>query len=180
MGRYENRTALVTGAAHGIGRAIANRLADEGARVAVLDIDMDGAKETADLIQKASKTAACFQGDITDFDSIMSAVVDIEKTMGPVSLLVNNAAYTDAGNLEGMQLDDWHREIEVNLNGTYHCLRASLPGMAERGSGAIVNISSVNGVRYFGNPSYSAAKAGIINLTQSIIVTGCVKNTFRK
>jgi NAD(P)-dependent dehydrogenase (short-subunit alcohol dehydrogenase family) len=73
-----------------------------------------------------------------------------------------------AGDLEHIPLDIWHREIDVNVNGTYHCLRALLPRMQARGKGVVVNIASVNGVRYFGNPAYSAAKAALINLTQSV------------
>ncbi|WP_428674580.1 SDR family NAD(P)-dependent oxidoreductase [Roseibium sp.] len=168
MARYSDTTAIVTGAAHGIGRAIAARLAAEGAAVAVLDIDGAGVEETAGLLRDAGHDARAYRADITDFPSLDAVVSQIEQEMGPVGLLVNNAAYTDAGDLEGMALDAWHREVEINLHGTYHCLRSVLPRMTERREGAIVNIASVNGVRYFGNPSYSAAKAGIINLTQSV------------
>ncbi|TIV43123.1 MAG: SDR family NAD(P)-dependent oxidoreductase, partial [Mesorhizobium sp.] len=99
---------------------------------------------------------------------VESAFAAAEDALGPVSLLVNNAAFTAAGDLKGMSLHSWHREIDINLNGTYHCIRAVLPRMRSRRGGAIVNIASVNGMRYFGNPSYSAAKAGIINLTMSV------------
>jgi NAD(P)-dependent dehydrogenase (short-subunit alcohol dehydrogenase family) len=101
-------------------------------------------------------------------DAIAAAVDAAEAALGPVDILVNNAAYTAAGDLEGISLDAWHREIDVNVNGTYHCLRALLPKMAERKAGVIVNIASVNGVRYFGNPAYSAAKAALVNLTQAV------------
>lgn len=168
MARYSNTTVIVTGAAHGIGRAIAQCLASEGATVAVLDIDGDGAEETARLLRSAGHDAKAFRADITDFAALDATVAEIETALGPVDLLVNNAAFTDAGNLGAIALEEWHREVEVNLNGTYHCLRSILPRMQARRSGAIVNIASVNGVRYFGNPSYSAAKAGIINLTQSV------------
>lgn len=168
MARYSDTTAIVTGAAHGIGRAIASRLAAEGAAVAVLDIDGTGVEETAGLLRDAGGNARPYRADITDFASLDAVFLEIERDMGPVGLLVNNAAFTDAGDLERIGLDAWHREVEVNLNGTYHCVRSILPRMKERRTGAIVNIASVNGVRYFGNPSYSAAKAGIINLTQSV------------
>ena len=91
-----------------------------------------------------------------------------EAALGPLTLLVNNAGFTDAGNLVGLSLDSWRREIGINLDGPYHCLRAVLPRMAAQGAGAVVNIASVNGVRFFGNPAYSAAKAGVINLTQAV------------
>jgi NAD(P)-dependent dehydrogenase (short-subunit alcohol dehydrogenase family) len=166
--RHENRIALVTGAAHGIGRVIARRLASEGADVAVLDLDAEGAGATAAMIRDAGGRAFATRADITDMDGIAAAVDAAEAALGPADILVNNAAYTAAGDLEGISLDAWHREIDVNVNGTYHCLRALLPKMTERKAGVIVNIASVNGVRYFGNPAYSAAKAALINLTQSV------------
>jgi NAD(P)-dependent dehydrogenase (short-subunit alcohol dehydrogenase family) len=166
--KHEDRIALVTGAAHGIGRVIAQRLASEGAAVAVLDLDGEGAEATAAMIREAGGQAFAGRADITDMDAIAAAVEAAEAALGPVGILVNNAAYTAAGDLEGISLDAWHREIDVNVNGTYHCLRALLPKMAERKAGVVVNIASVNGVRYFGNPAYSAAKAALINLTQSV------------
>lgn len=168
MPRHDTTIALVTGAAHGIGRAIALHLAREGAAVAVLDLDGKGADDTARLIRDDGGTAFAIGADITDMDALAAALDACEAAIGPVTLLVNNAAFTEAGDLAGIGLDTWHKEIDVNLNGTYHCLRAVLPRMQARGGGAVVNISSVNGVRYFGNPAYSAAKAALINLTQSV------------
>jgi NAD(P)-dependent dehydrogenase (short-subunit alcohol dehydrogenase family) len=165
---HSDCVALVTGAGHGIGRAIAMHLAGEGARVCVLDINAGPAEETAGLLRKAGHMAECKVADITDFAAVERAVAETEAALGPITLLVNNAAYTDAGALDGIALDDWHREVDINLNGPYHCLRAVLPGMKSRRHGVIVNIGSVNGVRFFGNPAYSAAKAGTINLTQSV------------
>lgn len=168
MPRHDQTTALVTGAAHGIGRAIARHLAREGAAVAVIDLDADGVAETARFIQAEGGRAFATGADITDMVALTAAIDACERALGPITLLVNNAAFTDAGDLAGIGLEAWHKEIDVNLNGTYHCLRAILPRMQARGGGAVVNISSVNGVRYFGNPAYSAAKAGLINLTQSV------------
>ncbi|WP_212525558.1 glucose 1-dehydrogenase [Actibacterium sp. MT2.3-13A] len=168
MPDHSDTVALVTGAGHGIGRAIALRLAREGAAVCVLDINAEQAQETVRLLREAGHRAHCEVADITDFAAVEGAVAGAEAALGPVTLLVNNAGFTDAGDLDRIALKVWHREVEVNLNGPYHCLRAVLPGMKARGGGVIVNISSVNGVRYFGNPAYSAAKAGVINLTQAV------------
>lgn len=168
MPRHDCTAALVTGAAHGIGRAIARHLAREGATVAVIDLDAAGVAETARLIEAAGGKAFAARADITDMQALAVAIDACEAALGPITLLVNNAAFTDAGDLAGIGLEAWHREIDVNLNGTYHCLRALLPRMQARGAGVVVNIASVNGVRYFGNPAYSAAKAGLINLTQSV------------
>lgn len=168
MPRHDTQTALITGAAHGIGRAIALRLAGEGAAIAILDLDAKGAEETAALIRAAGGHAFATGADITDMESLTAAIDAAEAALGPIGILVNNAAYTAAGDLAGISLEGWHREIDVNVNGTYHCLRALLPKMQARGGGVVVNIASVNGVRYFGNPAYSAAKAALINLTQSV------------
>ncbi|MHB1104499.1 MAG: SDR family NAD(P)-dependent oxidoreductase [Devosia sp.] len=168
MSRHANTVAVVTGAGHGIGRAIAQRLASEGAAIAVAEINEHWGGETVERLRSAGATAHFVRTDITEFGSIQDGFAEAAAALGPITLLVNNAAFTDAGNLAGISLEAWHKEIDVNLNGTYHCIRAILPGMRERGGGAIVNISSVNALRYFGNPSYSAAKAGIINLTQSV------------
>ena len=168
MSRHANTIALVTGAGHGIGRAIAQKLAAEGAAIAVAEINEDTGRQTVDLLRSAGATAHFVQTDIADFASVEAAFAEAAATLGPISLLVNNAAFTDAGGLESIALEAWHREIDVNLNGTYHCIRALVPAMKQRSGGAIVKISSVNAMRYFGNPSYSAAKAGIISLTQSV------------
>jgi NAD(P)-dependent dehydrogenase (short-subunit alcohol dehydrogenase family) len=168
MTRHRNRTALVTGAAHGIGRAIALHLAAQGAAVAVIDLDGAGAGATAAQVREGGGRGWATAADITDMAAVEAATAAAEAALGTIDILVNNAAYTVAGDLEHMALDTWHREIDVNVNGTYHCLRALLPRMQARGAGVVVNIASVNGVRYFGNPAYSAAKAALINLTQSV------------
>lgn len=168
MPRHDMTNALVTGAAHGIGRAIALHLAREGASVALLDLDVAGVAETARLIGAEGGIAFATGADITDMETLITAVEASEAAIGPLTVLVNNAAFTEAGDLAGISLDGWHKEIDVNLNGTYHCLRAVLPRMQKRGRGAVINVSSVNGVRYFGNPAYSSAKAGLISLTQSV------------
>lgn len=168
MPDHSGKIAIVTGAGHGIGRAIATRLAEDGAAIGVIEINAAQAEETTALLREAGHRAEMVAADITDSAAVEAAISELEATLGPIDLLVNNAAYTDAGDIDGIALEDWHKEIDVNLNGTYHCLRAVLPRMKARGAGVVVNIASVNGVRYFGNPAYSAAKAGIINLTQSV------------
>ena len=166
--RHHDTIAIVTGAGNGIGRAIAQQLAREGAAVGIVDIDDAGGHRTARMLADAGARAHFVSADVTDYPAVESAFAEIVSALGSVSLLVNNAAFSDAGSLETISLASWHREIDVNLNGTYHCIRAMVPAMRERGGGAIVNLSSVNGLRYFGNPSYSAAKAGIISLTQAV------------
>jgi len=166
--RHAETVAIVTGAGQGIGRAIARQLAAEGAAVAVVDVNDTLGRETTAELAASGARAHFAHADITAFDQVQRAFDQVASALAPVTLLVNNAAFSDAGSLEKMSLESWHREIEVNLNGTYHCTRAIVPALKARGGGAIVNIASVNALRYFGNPSYSAAKAGIISLTQSV------------
>lgn len=166
--RHDKTVAIVTGAGQGIGKAIAVQLAREGAAVGVVDIDEPGGRATVKLLTDNGAKAHFVRGDITDFAAVEASFAEIAGALGLVTLLVNNAAFSNAGSLETITLEGWHREIEVNLNGTYHCVRAIVPTFRAQGGGAIVNIASVNALRYFGNPSYSAAKAGIISLTQSV------------
>lgn len=168
MSRHAKTVALVTGAAHGIGREIALKLASEGAAVAVLDLDEDGVRETAQMLEAHGCRAYFAKADITKMEEVEEGFAGAAAALGPINLLVNNAAFTESGDLASISLENWHKEVDINLNGTYHCVRAIVPSMQAEGGGAIVNISSVNGVRYLGNPSHSAAKAGIINLTQSV------------
>ncbi|MDA7963646.1 SDR family oxidoreductase, partial [Ruegeria sp.] len=166
--RYANKVALVTGAGHGIGAAIAEKLASEGAAVAVLEINAQTGAAKAKDIEAAGGRACFVEADITDLAQVESAIAETEKALGEVDVLVNNAAYSFAGSLDEIAAELWNREIDVNLNGPYNCIRAVLPAMKARRAGAIVNIASVNGVRYFGSPAYSAAKAAVLNLTQSV------------
>jgi len=166
--RYSDKVALVTGAGHGIGRAIARHLAREGARVAVLEIDDVLGRETTNLIAGDGGEAHFVHADITKVDEVESAFAEVIARFGDLDVLANNAAFSGAGDYPNMRPDEWANEISINLNGTYHCTRSAVAHMQAKKAGAIVNLSSVNGLRYFGNPAYSAAKAGIINLTQSI------------
>ncbi len=168
MPDHRQTVALVTGGGRGIGRAIVRHLAAEGAALAVLDLDGAVAEEVAAELATAGHRALALAADITDPAAVEAAVAAAEAALGPLTLLVNNAGFTDAGDLAGLSLDSWRREVAINLDGPYFCLRAVLPRMAARRAGAVVNVASVNGTRFFGNPAYSAAKAGVINLTQAV------------
>ncbi|MDH5189339.1 MAG: SDR family oxidoreductase, partial [Rhodospirillaceae bacterium] len=143
-------------------------LGGEGAAVGIIEIKDDLGKGVASKLNSDGIKTHYINADITKPDEIKSAMNEIKNTLGPIDLLVNNAAFTDSGNLHQISDEEWVSEIDINLNGTYHATRAVLPQMVERKQGAIVIISSVNGLRYFGNPAYSAAKAGSINLAQSL------------
>jgi len=165
--RFDGRRALVTGSAKGIGAAIATRLADEGARVAIADIDERKAEETA---RRIGTNAVAVKVDVTALASWEAAIGQVSNQWGGLDILVNNAgiAGRSAPSWE-LSVDEWQQIIDIDLTGVYLGCRSALPGMIERGYGRIVNISSIAGKE--GNPNaapYSAAKAGVIGLTKSI------------
>lgn len=165
MRGLRDRVAIVTGAGSGIGRAIAIRLAEEGVRVAIADINESAARDVAASI---GGSAIPIPTDVTDPESVRAA---IERTaaLGPLDILVNNAGWDKAEPFVQSSEDTWHRIIAINLLGPMHCTRAVLPGMIERGAGRIVSISSDAGrVGSTGEAVYSAAKAGIIGFSKTI------------
>ena len=166
--RYQGKSALVTGAGGGIGRAIARRLASEGAALAILDINAETLGETEELVEETGVAIRAFPADVCDQQGVQSAVGKAEAAFGKLDVLVNNAAYTIKGSIEETAPDDWDKEIDVTLKGPYLCARAVVPGMIARGGGVIINIGSVNGLMALGNPAYSAAKAGLLNLTKAL------------
>jgi len=166
MRRFEGYGVLITGAARGIGRATARRLASEGARVLVTDIDAEAAERTAATIEDA----AAFRCDVGDRASVEAAVAYAVERFGTLDVLVNNAfsCSPDTPLIEDQPDDAWSRDLDVSLTGAFRCARAAMPHLAAHGRGAIVNIGSVNGEQDFGNHAYSAAKAGLASLTRTL------------
>ncbi|MEX3007664.1 SDR family NAD(P)-dependent oxidoreductase [Hoeflea sp. TYP-13] len=169
MSALSMHNAIVTGAGAGIGRAIAQRLAAEGARVVVNDLARHAADETASLIRSAGGAAMVSNGDISTPEGIEDAFRQCEENWGYCSLLVNNAGIVQQTRFSEMDLDDWDRMIAVHLRGCFLGCRRAIGSMLERGSGVIVNIASqlgqIGGVELV---HYSAAKAGIIGLTKAL------------
>jgi meso-butanediol dehydrogenase / (S,S)-butanediol dehydrogenase / diacetyl reductase len=159
MSRLKGKAAVVTGGGSGIGRAICERFAAEGASVVVADIAGDRAEEVA-----AKIGGRAVQADVT----VAADVARMMEASERVDVLVNNAGYGTANDLLEIDEEIWDDEIAVNLKAAFLCSKAVLPGMIERGGGVIVNIASVNGIAFFANEPYSAAKAGMINLTRSM------------
>lgn len=163
----EQRVAIVTGAARGIGSAVARQLVADGFSVAVADIDIDAATATAGSIGDGAMPV---QLDVTSPESWATAAEQVRGQFGPIAALVNNAgiAGRSAPSWE-LSLDEWRQVIDIDLNGVYFGCRTVLPAMIEGGYGRIVNIASIAGKE--GNPNaapYSAAKAGVIGLTKSL------------
>ncbi|MEU7009159.1 SDR family NAD(P)-dependent oxidoreductase [Streptomyces sp. NPDC046332] len=167
MDRFEGYAALVTGGARGIGAASARRLAEEGARVLVADVDENVARETAAALPGA-RAVRC---DVGDPESVAAAVAYAAETFGGLDVLVNNAFARDRPDVEPFEEepeDGWRQQFDVTLMGAVRCARAALPLLAAGGRGAIVNIGSVNAEADFGNHAYSAAKAGIASFTRTL------------
>ena len=168
--RLPDRVAIVTGAGSGIGRAIARRVAEEGAAVVVADRDASGASETAAQIEQAGGRALLVEMDVTRSLDARRMAEAARTTFGRVDILVNNAATGGGDDILATEEAEWDRVVGVVLKSVYLCTRAVLPGMLEQGRGAIVNIASVNGLTGLGEEAYSAAKAGVINLTQNLAI----------
>jgi NAD(P)-dependent dehydrogenase (short-subunit alcohol dehydrogenase family) len=161
MSRLHGKVAIVTGGGSGIGRAICTRFAAEGASVLVADIAGDRAEAVAaDIGGRAVQADVTVAGDV-------ARMVDASDR---VDVLVNNAGFGTGDDLLDIDEEAWDAELAVNLKAAFLCTKAVLPGMIERRAGAIVNITSVNGMAFFANDAYSAAKGGLIQLTRSTAV----------
>ncbi|HET6951683.1 MAG TPA: SDR family NAD(P)-dependent oxidoreductase [Acidimicrobiales bacterium] len=159
-----DRVAVVTGGASGMGRAIGEQLARRGDRVAVLDIDGDGATDVA-----AGIGGIGCQVDVTDRPSVDAAMSHVRAELGPIDILVTSAGVVAFEPFLEVTLESWHRVLEVNLTGTFHCIQSAIPDMVERRWGRIVTISSSSAQR--GSPrmaQYAASKGGVITLTKSL------------
>jgi len=169
MRGLDGRTALVTGGASGIGKAVCLRLAEEGCNVGVFDVNGAGANETAKEIVSAGGQASAQCVDITDFDAVKQGVDALQAETGSVDILVNNAGWDAIIPFLETDFELWKKVIDINLYGPLHLHFAVLPGMAERKRGKVVNISSDAGrVGSSGEAVYSAAKGGIIAFTKTL------------
>ena len=169
MTRLSHHQAVVTGAGAGIGRAIALRLAAEGAKVVVNDLYLSSAQETAAAITAEGGQALAVAGNVSDPDDVDTAYATCETAWGPATLAVNNAGIVLQSRLADMKIEDFDCMIAVHLRGCFLCCRRAIGPMLAAGSGSIVNIASqlgqIGGVEL---SHYSAAKAGIIGLTKSL------------
>ncbi len=170
--RLPDTVALITGGGSGIGRAICQRFAVEGARVVVADRDLPGAQETARRITSAGDTALAVEADVSDATAVatMAERIEADPDYGRVDVLVNNAGAAWGDDILQIDEETWDRNLAVVLKSAFLCAKAVLPGMLTRRRGAIVNVASVNGLSGLGEEGYSAAKAGMISLTQNMAV----------
>lgn len=165
MGKLDDKIAIVTGAGQGIGKAIAEKLAAEGATVVVTDVNEATAKETADGIGGG---AVGIRTDVTSRESVNAMVEQVKSQLGRIDVLVNNAGWDKASPFVDSDPADWDRVIQINLYGVLNTSKAVLPVMAEQGFGSVVNLASDAGrVGSSGEAVYSAAKGGVIAFTKS-------------
>ena len=164
------RTAIVTGAAHGIGRAIAGRLAHDGARVLIVDLDEAGARAAADELSAIGSEAASLAADVTVEAGVARMVETAVRELGGLDILVNNAGGYDEPVFPDAPVAHWSRALELNLRSVMLAIHEAIPVMESRGGGAIVNIASSAGLGRVPHPGpeYAAAKAAVIRLTAAL------------
>lgn len=168
MGIFDGKVAVVTGAARGIGQAIAKRLAQEGADVAICDLQAEWLAETTGIIEGFGRKALPLAVDVGDSAAVNACIGEVVKVFGKVDIMVNNAGITKDTLLIRMSDEDWDAVLRVNLKGTFLFSRAVAKHMMKQRSGAIVNIASISGIiGTAGQANYAASKAGVIALTKS-------------
>jgi len=175
----EGKVALVTGGSGGLGRVHCLTLAKAGCNVAVTGHShLEKAEAVAKEIQDLGRKAIAVKMDLADLDEVQQGVKKVEEALGPVDILVNNAAFgiVRAVTIANMDKKDWDRDLSVNLTGAFNTIKCCMPGMTERGWGRIINISSIAGTMGgMGQCSYAATKAGLIGLTKTAALEGARK-----
>ena len=169
MYSLQGKVALVTGAATGIGRAIATRLAQEGADIAIFDVNEADAAETAALVRATGRRAEVLRGDVGEYAQVKAAIDSFLKSFGAIDIAVNNAGILRLGLITETSPEDFRAVFRVNVDGVFHCCKAVVPHMIQRGAGKIVNTASWLGKA--GRPNfglYAASKFAVIGLTQTL------------
>ena len=163
------KIAVVTGGAQGIGQAIATTLAQEGSDVVVADLDANRCEETVARVQQLGRKAMAVSVNVGDWDQVKGMIDQVQKEWQRIDILVNNAGITRDGLLLRMKEEDWQSVLQVNLTGTFFCVKAVLPTMSRQRSGRIVNIASIVGaIGNIGQANYAASKAAVIGLTKTV------------
>jgi len=169
MGLVEGKIALITGSARGIGFSIAEKLAENGAKVVISDMNIDAVNEAVEILTSKGYEACGYELNVTDFDAVEATSKVILKDLGKIDIVVNNAGITKDNLVLRMSKADWDAVINVNLTGTFNVVKNLYRAFMKQKSGKIVNIASVIGVMgNAGQANYGASKAGVIALTKSV------------
>lgn len=179
MRRLEGRVAIVTGGSSGFGRATALRLASEGAKILVGDLDAPGGEETVGLVGQIGGEGDLCIGDIATPEGAANLIAQALARFGTVDILVNNAGIApqgEAGRTWDMSEESWDRVLRINLKSVYLCARAAIPTMLARGKGAIVNVASIAATRTVSSAAYAAAKSGILGYTRQVATELAAQN----
>lgn len=164
------KVAVITGAARGIGFAIAQRLASDGHSIAIIDLDQQAISSAVEELQKQGHQGAGFVVDVSDEESVSQGFQEIRKSLGKVSVLVNNAGVLRDNSLRNMTVEDWDTVMQVHLRGGFLMSKHAQADMVEQGWGRIINLSSTSATGNRGQANYSAAKAGIQGLTKTLAI----------
>ena len=169
MGQFDGKIALVTGAARGIGQAIALKLAADGADLALCDLNAEWLEETAGKVKDLGRRVECYSVDVSNGDAVNATVKAIEKDFGQIDVLVNNAGITKDGLMMRMSEEDWDAVLNVNLKGVFLFTKAAMRGMMKKRTGSIVNIASIIGmIGNAGQANYAASKGGVIAFSKTV------------
>jgi 3-oxoacyl-[acyl-carrier protein] reductase len=167
--KLKDKVAFVTGAAQGIGKAIALALANEGANVIVSDINLDLAVQTAKEIEAIGVKSLALKTNVADLGDVENSVSEASKTFGRIDIMVNNAGITKDNLLIRMKKEEWDAVLSVNLSGVFNCTKAVSSLMMKQRYGKIINIASIVGqMGNFGQANYAASKAGVIGFTKTV------------
>jgi len=165
----KDHVAIVTGGARGIGKAISQSLAQDGAHLVISDVNLQEAKETAEALASPERRSLAVEANVTDGKAVADMVDRAVREFGRIDILINNAGITRDGLLLRMKEEDWDLVLNVNLKGAFHCTKSVLPSMSKQRSGRIVNIASIVGVMgNAGQANYAASKAALIGFTKSV------------
>jgi len=168
MLKLENKNAIVTGSARGIGKAIAMKLAEEGANVVIVDVNLEEAEKTSKEIQNMGRKSFAMKVNVADYNEVESLINKTKEELGSIDILVNNAGITKDNLILKMSVEDFEQVIDINLKGVYNGIKAVYPIMMRQKSGKIINIASIIGIiGNAGQANYSASKAGVIALTKT-------------